>query len=277
MAGRLSASAVAQYERDGFYFPIPVMSIAEAGGYRACLEGYEVETGGPIAGNRRHKLHLLFTWANELVRRPGILDAVESIIGPDIICWASNFFIKEANDPAFVSWHQDSTYWGLEPTDVVTAWVAFGDVPVESGAMKFLRGSHKLNQIAHTDTFDDSNLLTRGQQVDLEFDESNAVDVVLRAGEISLHHVRLVHGSHPNQTARRRVGLAIRYIPPHVRQVKLRDSAMLVRGHDQYGHFDWESPPKADLDAAAIACHEDAMKRQIAALYSGTDRTEMRK
>ena len=277
MAGSLSDAAIAAYERDGFHFPVVAMSAEEAARYAARLESYEAESGAPISGNRRHKVHLLFTWANELVRHPGILDAVESVIGPDIICWTTNYFIKEARGSSFVSWHQDSTYWGLEPPDVVTAWLAFGDVPIESGAMKFVPGSHKGDQIPHTDTFDEHNLLTRGQEVDMEIDESTTVDVVMRAGEFSLHHVRLVHGSHPNQSAKRRVGLAIRYIPPHVRQNKVRDSAMLVRGQDRYGHFHLESPPAADLDAAAIACHGDAMERQIAALYQGTDRTEMRR
>ena len=113
----LSPEAEAQYERDGYYFPVRILSTEEALSYRRRLEAYEAATGGPIQSNRRHKIHLLFTWANELVRHSKILDAVEDIIGPDIICWTTNFFIKEANDPGFVSWHQDSTYWGLDPAD----------------------------------------------------------------------------------------------------------------------------------------------------------------
>jgi len=272
----LSDDAVAQYERDGYCFPVRVLSAAEAARYRARLEDYEAGTGAPIHSNMRHKTHLLFTWANELVRHPKILDAVEDIIGPDIICWTTNFFIKEARDPGFVSWHQDSTYWGLDPADVITAWVALSDAPVESGAMKFLAGTHKLDQIAHADTFHEHNLLTRGQVIEMEVDESRAVDVPLAAGEMSLHHIRLVHGSHANATDDRRIGFAIRYIPPHVRQVKLRDSAMLVRGEDTHGHYDWEPVPTADLDAAAQAAHAQAVERQVAALYEGTDKTEMR-
>ncbi len=272
----LSPEAVAQYERDGFYFPVRVFSAEEALSYRSRLEVYEAATGGPIASNWRHKVHLLFTWANELVRHPKILDAVEDLIGPDIICWTSNFFIKEADNPGFVSWHQDSTYWGLEPPDVITAWLAVSTAPLESGAMKFLPGSHKLDQIPHRDTYDENNLLTRGQEIAVEVDESQAVDVPLMAGEISLHHVRLVHGSHPNTTNDRRIGLAMRYIPTYVRQVKLKDSAMLVRGVDEYGNFDWEPEPQADADEAAITAHAAAMARQVATYYSGTDKTQMR-
>ena len=200
-----------------------------------------------------------------------MLNAVEDIIGPDILCWTTNFFIKEARDPGFVSWHQDSTYWGLDPADVITAWVALTDAPVASGAMKFLPGSHTLDQVPHADTYHEHNLLTRGQEIAMEVDETQAVDVPLQAGEMSLHHVRLVHGSKPNTTDNRRIGLAVRYVPTYVRQVKLRDSAMLVRGEDRHGNFDLEPDPVADLDAAARAAHADAMDRMIGAVYSGTD------
>lgn len=272
----LSASAVEQYRRDGFCFPVPAMSADEADTYHRRLQTYEAATGGPIASNYRHKVHLLFTWATELVRHPTILDAVEDIIGPNIICWTTNFFIKEAETPAFVSWHQDSTYWGLSTDDVITAWLALTDAPAESGAMKFWRGSHKQPQLEHRDTFDEDNLLTRGQQLAVEVPEDEEVLVPLKAGEISLHNVKLVHGSAPNCTNRRRVGLAIRYIPPHVRQLKVRDSAMLVRGVDSHGNFDPEPEPVADVDGAAVAAHGDAIARQVAALYSGTDKNEFR-
>ena len=272
----LSPEAVAQYERDGYYFPVRVFSAEEALSYRRRMEAYEAATGGPIQSNRRHKVHLLFTWANELIRLPKILDAVEDVIGPNIICWTTNFFIKEANSPSFVSWHQDSTYWGLEPPDVISAWLAVSDAPLEGGAMKFLPGSHRWEQVKHRDTYHENNLLTRGQEIAVEVDESQAVDVPLMAGEISLHHVRLVHGSQPNTTNDRRIGLSIRYIPTYVRQVKVKDSAMLVRGVDEHGNFDWEPEPQGDADEAAIAAHAEAMARQVATYYSGTDKTQMR-
>ncbi len=273
----LPAGAPEAFRRDGFWFPVRVMSAAEAAAYRARLEAYEREAGGPIGSNMRHKVHLLFTWAAELVRHPRILDAVEDLIGPDILCWTTNFFIKEPRDPAFVSWHQDSTYWGLDPHDVVTGWVALSDAPVESGAMKFLPGSHAREQIPHRDTFHKDNLLTRGQEVAVEVDERQAIDVPLRAGEMSLHHIRLVHGSKPNTTGDRRIGLAIRYIPTYVRQTKVADSATLVRGTDRHHHFEPEPAPAADLDAAALAAHRRVMEKQIATYYSGTDVTVARK
>lgn len=273
---KLSEQAVEQCRRDGFYFPVPVLSTEEAAHYRRCLEAHEARTGAPLQGNWRHKTHLLFTWADELVHHPKILDAVESVLGPDILCWTTNFFIKEAYNPGFVSWHQDSTYWGLDPDDVLTAWVAFTDATPENGYMQFLPGSHMVDQLPHVDTFHKDNLLSRGQEIAVDVDKSKAVGVPLRAGEMSLHHIKLVHGSEPNRTNDRRIGLAIRYIPTSVRQTKVRDAAMLVRGVDRYRHFDYEPRPKSDLDAAALAAHADSVARQVKALYSGTDKQVFR-
>ena len=276
MTRRLTTDEIARYRNDGFHFPVRVMSSEDAGAYRRRLEDHERATGAPIAGNMRHKVHLLFTWANDLARHPAILDAVEDLIGPDILCWSSTFFIKEARSPSFVSWHQDATYWGLSTDEVVTAWVAFADAPVESGAMRFWPGSHLRKQLEHRDTFDENNLLSRGQEIAVDVPEGAGVDVPLMAGEMSLHHVLLAHASGPNTTGDRRIGFALRYIPPHVRQLKVRDSATLVRGRDPFGNFDPEPAPKADLDAAAVATHREAVERSAKALYSGTDRTTFR-
>ncbi|MEX0924031.1 MAG: phytanoyl-CoA dioxygenase family protein [Rhodovibrionaceae bacterium] len=273
----LSEAEVESYRRDGYYFPLRAMPAGEALSYRQRLESYERQTGAPIHSNYRHKVHLLFTWANELVHHPRILDAVEDVLGPNLLCWTTNFFIKEAHTQDFVSWHQDSTYWGLNSDEVVTAWVAFTDAPVESGAMKFWAGSHRMEQIDHRDTFDDHNLLSRGQEITVAVPADEGVLVPLKAGEFSLHHVKLVHGSEPNTTGDRRIGLAIRYIPTHVRQLKTEDSAMLVRGRDAYGNFDPEPQPEGDLDEDALAAHQDAVQRQVAALYSGTQRQEFRR
>lgn len=258
------------YTRDGYLFPFRAMPGSEALTYRQRLESTEAAIGGPLKSNMRQKVHLLLTWAAELVRHPVILDHVEQIIGPDILCWNTNLFIKEPHDPGFVSWHQDSTYWGLDPADVVTAWLAISDAPVESGAMKFLAGSHT-EQMAHRDTFDDNNLLTRGQVAEIDVDESRATDVPLQAGEFSLHHIRLMHGSKPNTTGDRRIGLAIRYLPTYVRPEKAANRATLVRGEDRDRHFIHEPAPVADLDTAARDAHARSMNSHIGAIYSGTD------
>lgn len=272
----LSDDAVGHYNRDGYCFPVPVLGKDEAAHFRACLEQHEAKAGKPLQGNWRHKTHLLFTWADELVHHPKILDAVEDVIGPDFFCWNTNFFIKEPANPGFVSWHQDSTYWGLDPDHVITAWVALTDATPENGYMQFIPGSHAVDQLPHVDTFHKDNLLSRGQEIAVEVDRSKAVGIALRAGEMSLHHIKLVHGSEPNRTNDRRIGLAIRYIPTYVRQTKVRDSAILVRGTDKFHNFDYEPRPQGDLDAAAQAAHADAIARQVKALYQGTGKQEFR-
>ena len=266
----LNAGQVAQFRRDGFVFPIRVMSEAAAAECRERLEAFERASGGPLKGELRHKSHLLFTWIADLVRHERILDAVEDLYGPNIFCWTTNFFIKEARNPAFVSWHQDSTYWGLDRPDVVTAWVALTPATEENGAMGFIPGSHLMDQIPHRDTFDRNNLLTRGQEVMVEVDESTQVLDVLRPGEMSLHHVRLVHGSPANPSNDRRIGLAIRYIPTYVKQIAGEDSATLVRGADEYHHFEHEPRPARDLEPEFIALHKRIAERNAAILYRGT-------
>ena len=272
----LNSAEVVAYHRDGYHFPLRVMPAAEAIGYRRSLEEYERASGGPLQGRWRVKSHLLFTWADRLVHHPAILDAVEDIIGPDILCWTTNFFIKEPHSPGFVSWHQDATYWGLEPDDVVTAWVALSESNSVSGCMMVIPGTHFQSHIPHVDTYHADNLLTRGQEVAVEVDEAAAVRMPLRPGEMSLHHIKLVHGSAPNASDDRRIGLAIRYIPTYVRQVKQRDSAMLCRGVDCHRNFDLEPRPASDMDEAAQRAHADAVDRKVAVMLDGARRPELR-
>jgi ectoine hydroxylase-related dioxygenase (phytanoyl-CoA dioxygenase family) len=271
----LTEAAVRQYRDLGYYAPVPVLSRTEARALRSRLEAFEA-SGSGMQGAVRHKPHLLFTWLNDLIRHPRILDAVEDIIGPDILCWGTSFFTKEARNPSYVSWHQDSTYWGLEPPDIVTAWVAFTDSIAANGAMRVIPASHKLDQVPHRDTFAPENLLSRGQEIEVDVDERQAAMLELAAGEMSLHHVRLIHGSDPNPSDDRRIGFAIRYIPTYVRQVAgSHDTATLVRGQDRHGNFEHEQRPDADLSEAAVAYHAAVTGAHAQILMRGTGR-EMR-
>jgi ectoine hydroxylase-related dioxygenase (phytanoyl-CoA dioxygenase family) len=271
MPKMLSRAQIEQYHEQGFLSPIRVMSTESAAEYRGRLEAFEASSGGPLGGDLRHKSHLLFTWLAELVRHDKILDAVEDLYGPDLLCWSTNFFIKEKANPAFVSWHQDSTYWGLSRPDVVSAWIAFTPAHSGNGAMQVIPGTHKADQIPHRDTFDKHNLLTRGQEVAVDVDESKAVTITLEPGEMSLHHVRLVHGSPPNTSDDRRIGFAIRYVPTSVSQIAGADSATLVRGTDRFHHFELEPRPERDLDPALVALHKEITTRNAQILYRGTD------
>ena len=266
----LTDAQISRFRQDGCEFPIRVMSEQAACACREKLEAFEHESGGPLRGDLRHKSHLLFAWIADLVRQEMIVDAVADLYGENLFCWSTNFFIKEARNPAFVSWHQDSTYWGLDRPDVVTAWVALTPSNGSNGAMGFIAGSHTIDQIPHRDTFGKDNLLTRGQEVMVEVDESKKVVIALEPGEMSLHHVRLVHGSPPNPSNERRIGLAIRYIPTRVKQLAGEDSATLVRGVDTYHHFEHEPRPSRDLEPEFVALHKRITERNAAILYRGT-------
>jgi len=266
----LSGSQIEQFKRDGYLSNLRVLNEASALEIREQLEAFEKKQGEPLHGSQRHKTHLLFPWLNELVRQEKIVDAIEDLYGHHILCWTSNFFIKEANDPAFVSWHQDSTYWGLSTPDVVTAWIALSPSNRSNGAMEVIPGTHLMDQIPHQDTFGKNNLLTRGQEVAVEIDKSKAVALELEPGEMSLHHVRIVHGSPPNQSNQRRIGFAIRYIPTYVRQLEGDDSATLVRGIDTFNTFVHEPKPSIEMEPAFVELHQTITEKSAKILYKGT-------
>ena len=264
-SNRLSAAQVARFGERGILHPLPALSAHEVGAVRGRYEA----NAGFIKGRNNQKPHLLFTWLDALVRDARVLDPVESLLGPDLLCWGSQFFAKPAGDAAYVSWHQDATYWGLSSPDVVTAWVALTPSTRESGCMQVVPGTHRA-QVPHEDRFDDANLLSRGQEVAVKVDPATVVDVELQPGQMSLHHVLLFHGSEPNRSTWPRIGFAIRYVPTHVRQLSpIRDSALLVRGRDTFGHFDAEQPPEGDLHPEAVARHGAVIDRQLRILYAG--------
>ena len=259
MSKRLDRGAVEQYRGEGYYFPVDVLDAGEVADNRARLEAFEAAQGRPVHGPQRSKSHLLFKWVDELMRHPRILDPVEDLIGPDLLCWNTIFWIKEANSPSFVSWHQDVRYWGLDTSELVTAWVALSPATEESGCMRVLPGSHLEPVLPHRDEFHDHNLLTRGQEIAVEVDESRAVSMALAPGQASLHNIGLAHASGPNRTGDRRIGLSMHYISTRTRQTAGGwDSAALVRGEDRYGHFHLAPAPKRDLDPATLAFHERA-------------------
>jgi non-haem Fe2+, alpha-ketoglutarate-dependent halogenase len=271
----LAKDQLGAYQEQGFLFRLPVLSNEETTTLRSRLEALEAQHGGRLPAHVNRKPHLLLTWLNELIRDARILDPVADILGPDILCWGSGFFIKNPFDLARVTWHQDSTYWGLSKPDIVTAWVAFTPSTRENGCMRVIPGTHKLQQLPHHDTFAPDNLLSRGQEIAVEVDESKAVDVVLSPGEMSLHHVMLVHGSEPNNGAERRIGFAIRYLPTYVEQLAgVSDSATLVHGKDAYGHFVPEPAPRSDFHPDAVAFHARMLEANDRILYGGTARQD---
>lgn len=269
MLKSLTPQQVEHFQKFGYVAPIRVMPVEKALELRKRLEDFEHSDSPLVKKALNLKSHLLFPWLNELVGSDAVVNAIEDLYGENLLAWASSFFIKNAHDPAFVSWHQDSTYWGLSKPDVVTAWVALSESNRANGAMQVIPGTHLLDQIPHRDTFSANNLLTRGQEIAVEVDASQAVSIELEPGEMSLHHVRIVHGSPPNDSANRRIGYAIRYIPTYVRQLEGEDSATLVRGTDTFNTFEHEPRPTAELDPAFVALHQQIGERNWKILYKG--------
>ena len=269
----LNEDAITQLNRDGYYFPVKILDEEQAEACRARLEKFETAQGKPIEGAQRNKCHLLFKWIDDLMRDSKILDAVEDLIGPDILCWNTLIWTKEARSESFVSWHQDLRYWGLDTNDLVTAWLALSPATLESGCMHVLPGSHKGELLPHKDEYREDNLLTRGQEISVEVDEAKTVAMPLQTGEISLHNGRLAHASSPNRTDDRRIGLSMHYMPTSTKQVIGEwDSAALVRGEGRFGNFTTTPRPAGDMDPAAVQFHEKAANAVREVLFKDAEK-----
>lgn len=268
---KLTSQALTAFAQDGYLPAMPLLSAAEAQKMRARLEAFEVKTGGPLKGSNRFKNHLLFKWLAELIRSPRILDMVEGLIGPDIMVWSTDWWIKEPRSPSFVSWHQDSQYWGLDTTRLVSIWIALSPSTLESGCMRVLPGSHLGPDLRHEDTYHDDNMLTRGQSI-AGIDDTKAVNLEVQTGECVAFAFRIAHASRPNSSDERRIGLAIRYLPPDARQtITEKDSAALVRGEDRFRYFEHEPRPCEDFDPVAVEFHRDSEEDRRRILYHGTE------
>jgi non-heme Fe2+,alpha-ketoglutarate-dependent halogenase len=263
----LDQASVSRYHEQGFLFPFRAFSAETASSYRADVERTCANSEGAAAAasgtvSYRVKPYLLFTWAAAMVREKAILDAVEDLIGPDILVFHTTMWWKTKGSPNRVPWHQDGTYFGLAPHEHVTAWVALSPSNTATGCVRIVPGSHHAGQLPHADHHDPALMLSRGQTVITDVDDALATPIVLSPGEFSLHHTLAVHASDPNTGDDDRIGIGISYIPTRVRHIgPTRLSATLVRGQDGFGHFDLEKRPVADLDPAAIAAHRDSDAR----------------
>lgn len=266
----LTDDQVRQFREEGWLAPLDVMGADEARACRERVEGLEARVGREANAFMKIKGHLAAPWIVDLARRPEILDAVEDLIGPDILLFGASIFAKGARDTRYVSWHQDSAYFGLSPHEEVTAWVAFTESTTENGCLQVVPRTHLGPDRKHVETYAPDNMLARGQEL-RDIDESEAVSLQLAPGQFSLHHERTAHGSKANRTDDRRIGLAFFYIPAHVTSTTGRRTATLVRGTDRYGHWDADPLPAVDLDPVAFAAlqgawgqYKDGVARQAA-------------
>jgi non-heme Fe2+,alpha-ketoglutarate-dependent halogenase len=258
LSGSLSADVIERYEQDGVLFPIRVLSAAEVTGYHDALESVAASCRGEGYRRRFDNLHLFFPWAHRLATNEALLNAVESVLGPELVVDGTLVFYKPPRDSSYASWHQDSVYSGWHLTPSVSAWIALTPSERSNGCMRVIPGSQRDGLLAH-DNIDDPNLLNRrGERLRTDVDESQAVDVLLQPGEMSLHHTNVVHGSNANRSAGPRVGFIVRFV---TNQSQNRDrKAMHVRGEGDCSHLRLVPPPAETDLQTAVAKWREAME-----------------
>lgn len=261
----LSQDQIAHYRHHGYSFPHAALDEAELAECRDGLARYEAWLGKPVNAadwRWRSAAYAFLPWLDALIRHPRILDAVEDLVGPDILTFTTTFFIKDPHSPTFAAWHQDATYFGITPHEHVTAWVALSDATEEAGCMEVVSSRGAPRQLHHAALGLKDSINGGGQAIVEPFEESDAVMMAVPAGSFSLHHTLCRHRSAPNRADHRRVGIGISYIPAHCRlESSVRMCIPLVRGRNTGGHFDVLPRPESEFDPAALARHEDAYRR----------------
>ena len=271
MMKNLSTTQVRDYRANGCLYPLDGLTADEVLLYREELRKTEAHLGGSLMAidkKFRGNLHFMCRWVDELARTPAIVDAVEDLLGPDILLYTSRFFIKEPRSEGIAAWHQDSTYFGLRPHDHVTAWVALCNVTAETGPVEFAVGSHIRGQLQQKSGLIKNSVNTAGQIIVEWFDQTQIDRAILKPGQFSFHHSCTVHQSQPNRSDERRIGIAMSYIPTRTRYVgKRRMPACLLRGRDEHGHFDLQPRPQVDFGEIEMQRHDTTFKAYIESFY----------
>ena len=264
----LNEKQIEQFHDEGFVAPIRVMSEEEALEVKERVEEAEKAFPEEFNPENRNNLHLTFMVLDELAHNSIILDAVEDLIGPDFSLWSSVVFIKNPSTEQFVSWHQDATYMGMTSSDFLTPWIALTPSTEEMGCMAMIPRSHKQNILPHQDTFSENNILTRGQVVK-DVDEEKAVNLILKPGEMSIHHGAVIHGSKPNKSKQRRIGFALQSYCPHgIEQIIGKNIWMQIRGRKRNDHDGLKlHRPQLDMDPFAVSMRKIANENYSKILY----------
>lgn len=247
----LTDTQLTQYQRDGFISPIDCISPDEAAACLRKIEAYEDKTGEDVSKNIRVRSVLAFKWLIDLSRHPKIAGALQDTIGPNVLLFLSGVWSKRPGTDTFVSWHQDGAYNPFDRNEGATAWIALTDSTPDKGNIKAIPGSHR-SIIPHVETFDEDNILSRGQTVP-DVDTSQAVDMPLTAGQFSIHHELLVHGSAPNTTGERRLGISFACVPTEAKPLSGPNTGVLIAGDNVPGHWALNKEPAFDLDPVGMA------------------------
>jgi non-heme Fe2+,alpha-ketoglutarate-dependent halogenase len=259
MSNSLLPKAVERYNEAGVLFPIPVLTVAEVRRYRSAIDEVEALNGGML--KRLENPHFFFRWAHQLATHESVIDAVASMLGEDILIDGSLMLCKYPHDPSFASWHQDSVYSGWHLTPSVSAWIALSVSDARSGCMRVIAGSHKRGVLRHEEVPDHNNLLRRGERITEKVDESSALELELRPGEMSLHHCNVIHGSHANRSVDKRIGFIVRFVTS---KIDRKDKRLVkVRGSSDCRHLDViGAPDEADAADGLARWREFNQRRQ---------------
>lgn len=266
----LSPEQVANFKRDGFLSPFPLLDEAERQEALQGLARLESHLGMPVNATDdlkwRTMPYITMPWALKLATDPRILDKVAALLGPDLLLYTGTFFIKEAHTETWADWHQDSAYHGYEPIEEVGAWIALTDATEEAGCMEVLSCDGAPRLMHHEAHVVENSVNRAGQRIVEPLEEDRAVAMPLKAGEFSFHHGLCPHRSGPNRAGHRRIGLAFNYIPASVKPTgSFAMSMMLVRGEDRWNHFGTVRKPTSEFDPCAVAEHE-----RVVSLYRET-------
>jgi hypothetical protein len=274
----LSRAQVESYWENGFLCPIPAISAQQCEDWRAELEAIEsnwLDNGLPRALNvyKRVNAHLVVPLAYEIAAHSAILDVVEGILGPDVLLYSTEFLIKEPHTKHVVTMHQDLAYWGLGEIDgILTAWLALTPATPQSGCMDFVKGSHKSPIIPHEDSFDELNLLSRGQEIKVNVAEEDKSSGALATGEMSLHHGLMIHGSGANTSDDRRIGVVMRFLSPHVKKPNnAPDYGVAMRGNCDTGNFTLCHAPKGLFNPEDLLIYEEIRTEQARVMMAGAE------
>ena len=266
----LSLEQINQYKEDGYIAPIDVLTKDEAEEVKKEIEYIEKKWPNEIQGLGRNYVHLISPVLDKVSHNSKILDVVESIIGKDILVCGTTLFIKNPDKKGFVSFHQDAKYIGLEPHNWVTGWLAVTDSNEENGCMRMLKGSHKKDLKFHDQKFDENNLLTRGQTIENVL-INETTPVILKAGQLSLHHPTIIHGSGLNKSKERRIGFAIQsYIGTNVDQVLGKIYVQQARGNDTFKFHEHVKRPTELMNENDIITRKKANEELSKIFYSGS-------
>ena len=268
----LTLDQINQYNEQGFVAPIDVLSTNDANNIRQEIEVIENQWPNELDGMGRNYVHMISPVLDEVCHNSKILDAVESIIGKNILVGGTTLFIKDPDKKGFVSWHQDAKYIGFEPYNWVTAWLAITDANEENGCMRMWSGSHKEKIKDHQDTYDENNLLTRGQTVQNVPTGKTTLNI-LKAGQLSLHHPMIVHGSGPNKSNQRRIGFVIQsYIGTDVDQILGKMYVQLARGKDNFKYHEYAGRPIELMNNKDILLRKKANEELSKIFYKGSNK-----